>query len=321
MTTKEQLLTLLEARQGRFVSGEELAGSLNLSRAAVCKAIKTLRLDGFPIEAVTNRGYRLSGQCDILSAQGVKKHLNPAFQVSFAPSVDSTNTVLRSLAEQGAPEGTVVIAGEQTNGRGRWGRSFYSPADTGIYLSLLLRPVNADPRQTVTLTAAAAVALCQAMESVSGAAPEIKWVNDIFLNGKKISGILTEAAFSLESGAPEYVVVGVGINAYAPEDGFPPELAEIAGSLWQRPVPDGKNKLAADFLNRFWTLYTAGDPSAFLEDYRRRSLVVGRDITVITGDTEIPAHALGIDDSCRLLVRYENGETAALSYGEVRIRA
>ena len=124
-----------------------------------------------------------------------------------------------------------------------------------------------------------------------------------------------------ESGAPEYVVVGVGINAYAPEDGFPPELAEIAGSLWQSPVPDGKNKLAADFLNRFWTLYTAGDPSAFLEDYRRRSLVVGRDITVITGDTEIPAHALGIDDSCRLLVRYENGETAALSYGEVRIRA
>ena len=321
MTTKEQILTLLEARQGSFVSGEELAAELNLSRAAVSKAVKQLRQEGFPIEAITNRGYRLSGQCDILSAQGVKKHLNPAFHVSFAPSVDSTNTVLRSLSEQGAPEGTVVIAGEQTNGRGRRGRAFYSPAGTGIYLSLMLRPVNADPRQAVTLTAAAAVALCQAIEAVSGAAPEIKWVNDIFLGGKKISGILTEAAFSLESGAPEYVVVGVGINAYAPEDGFPPELAEIAGSLWQRPVPDGKNKLAADFLNRFWTLYTAGDPSAFLEDYRRRSLVVGRDITVITGDTEIPAHALGIDDSCRLLVRYENGETAALSYGEVRIRA
>ena len=321
MTTKEQLLTLLEARQGRFVSGEELAGSLNLSRAAVCKAIKTLRLDGFPIEAVTNRGYRLSGQCDILSAQGVKKHLNREFQVNFSPSVDSTNTVLRSLAEQGAAEGTVVIADQQTNGRGRWGRSFYSPADTGIYLSLLLRPVNADPRQTVTLTAAAAVALCQAMESVSGAAPEIKWVNDIFLNGKKISGILTEAAFSLESGAPEYVVVGVGINAYSPEGGFPPELTGIADALWDRPIPDGKNCLAAEFLNRFWALYAAGDPSAFLEDYRRRSLVVGKDITVIAGDMETPAHAVGIDDSCRLLVRYENGETAALSYGEVRIRA
>ena len=98
-------------------------------------------------------------------------------------------------------------------------------------------------------------------------------------------------------------------------------MAEIAGALWDKPVPDGKNKLTAEFLNRFWQLYAAGDPAAFLEDYRRRSLVVGRDITVITGDTEIPAHALGIDDSCRLLVRYENGETAALSYGEVRIRA
>ena len=319
--SKEQILSILKQNAGQYVSGEEISRTLGITRAAVSKAVKQLRQEGFPIEAITNRGYRLSGQCDILSAQGVKKHLNPAFQVSFAPSVDSTNTVLRSLAEQGAPEGTVVIAGEQTNGRGRRGRAFYSPAGTGIYLSLMLRPVNADPRQAVTLTAAAAVALCQAMEAVSGAAPEIKWVNDIFLGGKKISGILTEAAFSLESGAPEYVVVGVGINAYAPEDGFPPELAEIAGSLWQRPVPDGKNKLAADFLNRFWTLYTAGDPSAFLEDYRRRSLVVGKDITVIAGGKETPAHALGIDDNCRLLVRYENGETAALSYGEVRIRA
>ena len=321
MNTKERLFTLLEARQGSFVSGEELAGSLHLSRAAVCKAIKQLRQEGYAIEAITNRGYRLSGDCDILSAQGIKKYLNQDFKITFAPSVGSTNTVLRSLAEQGAPEGTVVIAGEQTVGRGRMGRSFYSPAGSGIYLSLLLRPVNADPRQTVTLTAAAAVALCQAMEAVSSAAPEIKWVNDIFLDDKKISGILTEAAFGLESGVPEYVVVGVGINACAPEGGFPPELAEIAGALWDKPVPDGKNKLAAEFLNRFWQLYAAGDPAAFLEDYRRRSLVVGKDITVIAGGRETPAHALGIDKSCRLLVRYENGETAALSYGEVRIKA
>lgn len=320
MTTKEQLLTLLEARQGSFVSGEELAGALSLSRAAVCKAIKALRQEGCAIEAITNRGYRLSPDSDILSAQGVKKHLNPNFQITVSPSVDSTNTLLRSMAEQGAPEGTVVIANAQTKGRGRRGRTFYSPGNTGIYLSLLLRPVHADPRQTVTLTAAAAVALCQAMEAISGAEPQIKWVNDIFLNGRKVSGILSEAAFGLESGVPEYVVVGVGINVYTPEGGFPPELAEIAGALWDRPVPGGKNRLAAEFLNRFWALYTAGDPSSFLEDYRRRSLVVGKDITVIAGGAETPARALGIDDNCRLLVRYENGETAALSYGEVRIR-
>ena len=319
MTTKERLFTLLEARQGSFVSGEELAETLNLSRAAVSKAMKALRQEGYAIEAVTNRGYRLSGECDILSAQGISKYLNQDFQLTFSPSVSSTNTVLRSLAEQGAPEGTVVIAGEQTSGRGRSGRAFYSPAGSGIYLSLLLRPVNADPRQTVTLTAAAAVALCQAMEAVSGKAPQIKWVNDIFLNGRKVSGILTEAAFGLESGAPEYVVVGVGINACAPEGGFPPELTDIAGALWENPVPGGKNRLAAEFLNRFWSLYAAGDPSAYLADYRRRSLVVGKDITVIIGGRETPAHAVGIDENCRLLVRYESGETAALSYGEVRI--
>lgn len=321
MTTKERLFTLLEARQGSFVSGEELAETLHLSRAAVSKAMKALRQEGYAIEAVTNRGYRLSGECDILSEQGVKKHLNQDYQITFAPSVGSTNTVLRALAEQGAPEGTVVIADEQTGGRGRMGRVFYSPAGSGIYLSLLLRPVNADPRQTVTLTAAAAVALCQAIEAVSENGPQIKWVNDIFLNGRKISGILSEAAFGLESGLPEYVVVGVGINAYTPEGGFPPELAEIAGALWERPVPGGKNRLAAEFVNHFWKLYTAGDPAAFLEDYRRRSLVVGKDITVIAGGKETPAHALGIDESCRLLVRYKSGETAALSYGEVRIKA
>ena len=321
MTTKERLFTLLEARQGSFVSGEELAEALHLSRAAVSKAMKQLRQEGYAIEAVTNRGYRLSGECDILSEQGVKKHLNQDCQITFVPSVGSTNTVLRTLAEQGAPEGTVVIADEQTGGRGRMGRAFYSPAGSGIYLSLLLRPVNADPRQTVTLTAAAAVALCQAIETVSENGPQIKWVNDIFLNGRKICGILSEAAFGLESGAPEYVVVGVGINAYTPEGGFPPELAEIAGALWERPVPGGKNRLAAEFVNRFWMLYTAGNPAAFLEDYRRRSLVVGKDITVIAGGKETPAHALGIDESCRLLVRYKSGETAALSYGEVRIKA
>ena len=319
MTTKEKLLTLLEARQGSFVSGEEIAGTLKLSRAAVCKAVKALRQEGYSIDAVTNRGYSLSAEGDILSAQGVKKYLNRDLRITVSPEVDSTNAALRRQAEQDAPEGTVVIANAQTRGRGRCGRTFYSPGDTGVYLSLLLRPVYADPRQTVTLTAAAAVAMCQAMEALGVENPQIKWVNDIFLNGKKVCGILTEAAFSLETGAPEYLVLGAGINAYLPREGFPPELEGIAGALWKKTVPDGKNKLAAAFLNRFLTLYAAGNPAAFLEDYRRRSLVVGKEITVVAGEKERKAFATGIDDNCRLLVEYESGETAALSYGEVRI--
>ena len=320
MTTKEKLLTLLESQQGAFVSGEEIAGALSISRAAVWKAINTLRQEGYPIDAAPHRGYRLLGQGDILSAQGVKKYLKQDLSITVSPCVESTNTLLRSLADQGAPEGTVIIANAQSRGRGRSGRGFFSPGDTGLYLSLLLRPVHASPQQAVMLTAAAASAMCQAMDTLGGH-PEIKWVNDIFQNGRKVCGILSEAAFSLETGAPEYVVIGVGVNAYPPREGFPPELEGIAGALWQQEVPDGRNQLAAAFLDQFFRLYTAKDPALFLEDYRRRSLVVGRDVTVLLGDQQRTAHALSIDDQCRLLVKYESGETAALSYGEVRLLA
>lgn len=320
MTTKEKLLTLLESRKGSFLSGEEIAQTLEISRAAVCKAVKTLRREGYTIEAVTNRGYCLSPGGDILSVPGMQKYLQRNYHIQITQSVDSTNTALREQAEQGALEGTVLIANTQSRGKGRYGRVFFSPEDTGIYLSLLLRP-TASPKQTAMLTAAAAVAMCQAMETVSEEAPQIKWVNDIFLHGKKVCGILTEAAFGLETGVPEYVVLGVGINVYPPKDGFPPEVEAIAGALWDQVVPDGKNRLAAEFLNRFWTLYTAEQPESFLEDYRRRSMVVGRDVTVVAGSTETNAHALAIDDNCHLLVQYESGEIGTLSFGEVRILA
>lgn len=321
MTTKESLLTMLEARQGSFVSGEEIARTLRLSRAAVCKAVKTLRQEGYAIESATNRGYCLTSQGDLLSVPGIRKYLSRDFDVTVSRSVDSTNAVLRLLAEQGAPEGTAVIANAQTSGRGRYGRVFLSPADTGVYLSLLLRPVRDNPRQAVMLTAAAAVALCRAIELAGGGAPQIKWVNDIYLRGKKVCGILTEGAFSLETGAPEYMVVGVGINAYAPKEGFPEELSGKAGALWDRAVADGRNKLVAGFLDCFWDLYMAADPAAFLEEYRSRSIVIHRDVLVAAGDTQRKAHTLGIDEECRLLVRFDTGEEAALSYGEVRILA
>ena len=199
VTTKERLLTLLETRRGSFLSGEEAARELAVSRAAVCKAVKALRQAGYPIDAVTNRGYRLSEQGDVLSAQGIAKYLNPELRPLVEKTLDSTNAAVRRLAEQGAPEGTVVLAGSQTQGRGRYGRTFYSPEDTGVYLSLLLRPAG-DPQQTVLLTAAAAAAMCQAMEALGVENPGIKWVNDIFLSGRKVCGILCEASFSLETG-------------------------------------------------------------------------------------------------------------------------
>ena len=323
MTTKEKLLALLEENKGTFFSGEEIARTLQVSRAAVWKAVNALREDGYTIDAATNKGYRLSPDSDILSPQGIRRFLNPEYQdldLTVLPTAPSTNALVREKANQGCPEGCVIVACEQTAGRGRYGRQFFSPADTGVYLSLLLRPTAYSPQQATCLTAAAAAAMCQAIEAVTGQQPGIKWVNDIFLRGKKVCGILTEAAVGLETGALDYMVLGAGVNLYPPAEGFPEEIQSIAGSVLERSCPEAKNRLVGEFLNRFWYFYTHPECKAYLEDYRSRSLAVGRRVTVLSAGRAVSAYAYGIDDDFRLLVRYENGDTEALSYGEIRIQ-
>ncbi|MGN0976444.1 MAG: biotin--[acetyl-CoA-carboxylase] ligase [Faecousia sp.] len=323
MTTKEKLLELLEANKGAYFSGEEIAQKLCVSRAAVWKAVNALREEGYCIDAVTNKGYCLSEHTDILSPQGIRKYLKPAYQgmeLTVLPEAASTNALLREKANQGAPEGCAVIANQQTAGRGRCGRQFYSPRETGIYMSVLLRPVRYAPQQAVRLTAAAAVTMCEAIEAVSGESAQIKWVNDIFVRGKKVCGILTEASFGLESGALEYAVLGVGVNVYPPKEGFPKELEAIAGAIYDSARSDGKNRLAGEFLNRFLDCYNAPERTEYIAAYRSRSLAVGKQVTVYSGNRTRSAYAYGVDDECRLLVRYENGETESLSYGEIRIK-
>ena len=323
VTTKEKLLALLEENKGAFFSGEEIARTLQVSRAAVWKAVNALREDGYTIDAATNKGYRLSPDSDILSPQGIRRFLNPEYQdldLTVLPTAPSTNALVREKANQGCPEGCVIIACEQTAGRGRYGRQFFSPADTGIYLSLLLRPTAYSPQQATCLTAAAAAAMCQAIEAVTGQQPGIKWVNDIFLRGKKVCGILTEAAVGLETGALDYMVLGAGVNLYPPAEGFPEEIQSIAGSVLERSCPEAKNRLVGEFLNRFWDFYTHPECRAYLEDYRSRSLAIGQNVTVLSAGRAVSAYAYGIDDDFRLLVRYENGDTEALSYGEIRIQ-
>lgn len=323
MTTKEKLLALLEENKGAFFSGEEIARTLQVSRAAVWKAVNALREDGYTIDAATNKGYRLSPDSDILSPQGIRGFLNPEYRnlnLTVLPAAPSTNALVREKANQGCPEGCVIVACEQTAGRGRYGRQFFSPADTGVYLSLLLRPTAYSPQQATCLTAAAAAAMCQAMEAVTGQQPGIKWVNDIFLHGKKVCGILTEAAVGLETGALDYMVLGAGVNLYPPAEGFPEEIQPIAGSVLNRSCPEAKNRLVGEFLNRFWDFYTHPECRAYLEDYRTRSLAIGQNVTVLSAGRAVSAYAYGIDDDFRLLVRYENGDTEALSYGEIRIQ-
>lgn len=321
--TKEKLLALLEENKGTYFSGEEIAGKLSVSRAAVWKAVKGLRSEGYQINAVQNKGYSLSVSTDIVSAQGIKKYLQSvcsSMELEVLPLVGSTNALLREKANMGASEGYAIIANAQTEGRGRLGRSFYSPADTGIYLSLLLRPKGYSPSRAIKLTTMAAVALCEAIEKVSKEQTWIKWVNDIYMNGKKVSGILTEASLDLENGSFDYVVLGIGVNVYPPEEGFPAELETIAGTVFRERQSDGKNRLTAEFLNRFMSYYTAKESLDYAQKYRKRSLVIGKRINVLTPNGRKKAVALDVDEDCRLIVRYEDGRTERLSSGEISIR-
>lgn len=327
MSVRDAVLAALNETPGVPRSGEALAAQLGVSRAAVWKAIETLRSEGVTIEAAPRRGYCLPVRHDLLTADAVSHALPPDLRAVFpslevVPELPGTNAALRTRAEQGAAECSVLIAAAQTEGRGRAGRSFYSPPGTGLYLSLLLRPTLA-AEQGPLLTALTAVAVCRAVETLFQVPLDIKWVNDLYHNGHKVCGILTEAAVDLESGGLWYVIVGVGFNLCSPPGGWPEELRGIAGGLFDgTPPPGSRAQLAAAFLTEFQSLYASFDPQAFLPEYRRRQMLVGQEVQVLfPGQTPRLAVALGVDDAARLLVRYtDTGEETALHGGEVRAR-
>ncbi|MBO7353245.1 MAG: biotin--[acetyl-CoA-carboxylase] ligase [Lachnospiraceae bacterium] len=323
MNTKEKLLGLLESNTEKYLSGEDIAEALGISRTAVWKAVNALRSDGCDIEAISNKGYRLVSDADVLSENGIRKHLDTSIAdigLSVYPVTDSTNIRVREAALSGAPEGFAAVAGSQTAGRGRLGRSFYSPSGTGLYLSLLLRPAALPSRQTIKITTLAAVAACEAIEAVSDRKAMIKWVNDIFIDGKKVSGILTEASFSLESDSAEYVILGIGFNILTPEGGFPEEIKNIAGAIFDRPQKDIRNRLAAEFISRFMAAYRAPRFGGYEEKYRARSLAVGHTVDVLLPAGPKEAYVLDVDDDCRLIVRYPDGTEDSLYSGEVSIK-
>ena len=323
MTVKDRVLSVLEARRGDWSSGEALARELGVSRSAVWKAVSQLREGGYPIRAVSNRGYCLEPDSDRLSPQSVGQYLTvPGLEVEVRPVVTSTNDPLRQMAEAGAPEGKVMIAAEQTAGRGRRGHSFYSPPEAGLYLSILLRP-KLSAQESLSLTTCAAAAVALAVEECAGVPAEIKWVNDVFCRGKKICGILTEAALDLESGGLQYAIVGIGVNLYPPEGGFPAELADIMGAVFSEK-PRGyecRSRLAGSILNHFFGFYADIAEKPFFEDYRKRSFLLGREIEVLERGQVRPALALDLEPDFSLRVREADGTERVLSSGEVRARA
>ena len=261
--------------------------------------------------------------CDRITADEIQRYLKPEYKTLHLKAyaqVSSTNTLLREAALEGAPEGCVILSEAQTAGRGRMGHRFYSPADTGVYMSLLLRPADWPAAEAVRITTMAAAAACEAVEETASRRPGIKWVNDILLDGRKIAGILTEGTLNPRNGRLDFAILGIGINVYPPEGGFPNEIKDIAGAVFDSQQKDGKNRLAAAFLNHFLDYYKAPDKSAYLEAYRSRSLALGRRIKVLADGGAKEALALDIDPDCHLLVRYGDGSTGCLSSGEISIQ-
>ena len=241
--------------------------------------------------------------------------------VLYFDSIDSTNTRAKELAAQGAPHGTVLIADHQTGGRGRLGRSFLSPAGTGVYLSVILRPGCA-PGQLMHLTCAAAVAMCDAVEEAAGFRPGIKWTNDLVYKNRKIAGILTELRIG-PNGLVDYAVVGIGINCCQQEEDFPPELRTMAGSL---AMVSGKAvdraEVAAAMIRALHEMDRhLTDKAGFMDRYRRDCITVGREISLLKADGSIRhGTALSVDDEGALVVRFRDGTTEAVSSGEVSVR-
>lgn len=320
---QDEVLIMLKQQDGDL-SGEEISRRLGVSRMAVSNAVKSLRNQGYEIDSATNRGYRLRKCADKLTAGEIFAYLPPERQglVRCFDLLDSTNSYLRREAMMGAPHGLCVIADSQTAGRGRSGRSFYSAADRGVYLSMLLRP-HCAPQCAMTLTAHTAVAVCDAIECTCGVETEIKWTNDILLHARKLCGILTEISMEGESGLIDSVVIGIGVNANHTMEDFPVELRDTAGSirmetgkLVDRALLAAEMILALDRMAEAWSL----DSHAYLNAYRQRCMTPGKEVRVLRGDSVRHAFALSVTDDFALRVRYEDGTEEDLNSGEVSVR-
>lgn len=345
MTTKEQVLLLLQKSGSTYISGQEMADSLFVTRASIWKAIKSLEKEGYDIEAITNKGYRLRIR-NILPSEALLQNLIaeysnadgltiPSIPVKLFESVESTNDTARDFATQNPDSECIFIADTQTKGRGRRGRDFFSPSGTGLYMSFLLYP-NTDITEAMKYTCMMAECVYQAILSVTNIETAIKWVNDIYYNDKKIAGILTEGISSIEDGSLQYVIIGVGINLFNPYEDFPSDIKKVAGSLISSSeesllestglgYQELRNRLYAAIVYEFMKHYRYPSEYPFLAGYQNHSMLTGKYVKIVSySKNPIPANrkyalVTGIDDDCRLNIQYEDGTSDSLFSGEVSV--
>ena len=259
---------------------------------------------------------------DIIDSQKISELLNDELkgkiEIHVLEKATSTNTLVKELASE-KNEGFVMVAGEQTAGRGRMGRSFFSPGDSGVYMSLLLKPAI-KPEDAVQITTAAAVSVFKALENLGVEESKIKWVNDIYIGNRKVCGILTESSFNSDNNILDFAVLGVGINIYMSENGFPEEIKDFAGAVFPRKEEGLRNKFIAEFINSFFDFYIALSSKKHMKEYKEKSCVIGKEINIIQGESIRVGKAIDIDENCNLIAELPDGTKEKLYSGEISVR-
>ncbi|PLR80463.1 biotin--[acetyl-CoA-carboxylase] ligase [Bacillus canaveralius] len=320
---RKQLLDAFTNAGGEYLSGQSLADLIGCSRTAVWKHIEELRKDGFELEAVRRKGYRIMKTPEKVSADEVRLGLKTAFagqNIHYEETVQSTQKIAHSLAFDGAEEGTVILAEEQLSGRGRLDRKWYSPKYTGIWMSVILRP-NILPSKAPQLTLLTAVAVVQAIEEMTGLSPQIKWPNDILINGRKVTGILTE----LQADADRIIsiIIGIGINVNQQEQDYPEDIRTIATSLSiEKGDKLSRAALIRMVLTRLEKLYLLYLEKGFYpikllwEGY---AISIGKEITARTLTGNISGRALGITDEGVLMIEDSAGKVHHIYSADIEL--
>lgn len=336
MTTKEKVLNELTDNKGSAVSGESIAQICGVSRAAIWKAINSLRQEGWEIQGTTNGGYILGGNSDVVSQASFEAYLNQNYpellqeqknlHIECFKEIDSTNTYAkRLLSENNGIKTGIIVAESQTAGRGRLGRTFYSPSNTGIYLSVIYSPENG-VTQPAKITASSAVAVCRAVKKIYGKETKIKWINDIFADGKKISGILTEGFTNFETGMIESAIIGIGVNIKDNPEALPEDVRKVAGSIIgdESGVGEGNRcALAAEIAAQVLTVLNE-NPADVMAEYKTASFLIGTEINVFPvagGEESYRAKVVDIDENAGLVVEVDDGTKRTLSSGEVTLKS
>lgn len=322
MSVKNSVLKKLEQNRGRYFSGEELAAQLNVTRASIWKAIGRLKEEGYQIEGIQNKGYSLLEESDVLSVDGIRAYLDERYHkypIHIVKETSSTNQDAKREAALSAVHGSIFIAEKQTAGKGRRGRGFLSLEGKCIYMSIILRP-DIRASKAVLITTAASVAVCRAIRKITGKKAEIKWVNDVYCDNKKVCGILTEAVTDCETGSVDSIVLGIGINYNVPEEAVPEELKGIAGSIYNGNCKISRNQMISEVLLHVLDLASLLPDGSFINEYREYSMVIGEEILIMEYDKTTAALAVDIDDEGGLIVKLKDGTMRTLNSGEITIR-